>query len=347
MMTTASGARDRSCSSGSGARIFAGCKTGKFAASAVSFTGEKETSWPRPRGRSGCVNTPTISKSGCSRRYLNGGTANCGVPQNTIRRRFTAGSPARSAHLPLAFFPQLFDFALDEVALQHAQMLQEENSVQMVDFMAERPRQQVFTANLERLALQVLRAHSHKLRADDVPPKTRNREAALFLAHLSFGVNDFGIHQHNFRFRVLSGRDVHHRKAQALPDLRRSQAYALSRVHRREHVLRELCQFRVKFLVNRRWLFEHRVAVLHNRIEFARRGFGGLRLFRGGGGFRTRRFVGHNSRNSAASRRANLLQIFAEKHRRAQGQPWPPRQPHPPAPRTSPSARRPPGPAPS
>src|SRR6266446_5752345 len=52
---------------------------------AASFTGAAEISWPRPRGRSGCVITVAISMSGCPRRCMKVGTAKCGVPQKRMR----------------------------------------------------------------------------------------------------------------------------------------------------------------------------------------------------------------------------------------------------------------------
>src|SRR5215813_4935101 len=100
-------------------------------------------------------------------------------------------------------------------------MLQKENSVQVVDFVAERSCQKILAANFERLALQVLRAHGHKLRTDNIPAKTGNRQTTLFFAHFAFSVNDFRVHQHDLRFGVLPARDVDHRETQALPDLRR------------------------------------------------------------------------------------------------------------------------------
>src|SRR5208337_2701903 len=144
MMTMTSGASARSCSSISGARTFVGWCTGNFAASASSLTGENAISWPRPFGRSGCVNTLTTSKSGCWRRCCKEGTANCGVPQNTIRNRLTVSSLfAHALKLPLALFPQFLDLAPDQVAFQHAQVLQEEHPIQMVKLMAKRARQQI------------------------------------------------------------------------------------------------------------------------------------------------------------------------------------------------------------
>src|SRR5258707_3149390 len=166
VITTQSGASFRSSASLSAARIFSGWCTGTFVASAASFTAEKEISCPRPRGRSGCVITPTISKSDCARRCLSVGTANEGVPQKTIRIINPLRPPSgQRRHLPLALFPELLDFPPDQVALQHTEVLQKKDSIQVIDLMAERPRQQVFAANFELFALGILRLDGYKLRA--------------------------------------------------------------------------------------------------------------------------------------------------------------------------------------
>src|SRR6266704_2564799 len=106
-------------------------------------------------------------------------------------------------HLPLALFPELFEFSLDEVALQHAEVLQKEDSVEVIDLVAKSSRQQVFAANFERLTLGILRFDGDKLRTHHVAAKTRNREAAFLLADLAFRVSDLRIRQHNFRFRIF------------------------------------------------------------------------------------------------------------------------------------------------
>src|ERR1700691_2200760 len=80
--------------------------------------------------------------------------------------------------LPLAKFPHLFDFALDQIALQHAEVLNKENAVQVIDLVAERPRQQILAANLKRLAFEVLRFHGDKLWPHHIAAKPRNGQAA-------------------------------------------------------------------------------------------------------------------------------------------------------------------------
>src|SRR5213076_272761 len=169
MITTPSGASFCSKASVSGARIFSGWCT---AACAASLTAENETSCPRPRGRSGWVITPTISISGCASRRLSVGTANEGVPQKTIRIINLLRPPGgRLRHLPLALFPELLDFPFDQVALQHAEVLQKKNPIQVIDLVAKSPRQQIFPANFKRFALGVLRLYRHKLRPQHVSSK--------------------------------------------------------------------------------------------------------------------------------------------------------------------------------
>ena len=78
-------------------------------------------------------------------------------------------------HLPLALFPELFDFAPDEVALEHAEMLQKKNAVEMIDFMAKGPGQKIFAANFKGFALRILSFDGDKLRAHDVTAESGNR----------------------------------------------------------------------------------------------------------------------------------------------------------------------------
>ena len=65
-------------------RTFSNWNTGMPCFSAKTFTGQAVSLFPRPLGRSGCVNAPTtsypLSMSACRE-----GTANSGVPINTIR----------------------------------------------------------------------------------------------------------------------------------------------------------------------------------------------------------------------------------------------------------------------
>ena len=68
-----------------GSFMRSGCSTGRPAASARVFTGASDTFWPRPRGRSGCVTTPITECGDAASSASSAGTANAGVPKNTMR----------------------------------------------------------------------------------------------------------------------------------------------------------------------------------------------------------------------------------------------------------------------
>src|SRR5690242_8862374 len=226
-------------------------------------------------------------------------------------------------------------------------MLQEEDAVKVVDLMAKRARQEVFTTNFKGFSFHVLRFDGDKLWANDIAAKAGNGEAAFFFPDLAFGVCDLRIRQDNFRFRVFTARHVYNRKAHTLSDLWSSQANALRGIHGSEHVFGKFFELGVKCYYRRARLFQNRVAVLDDRIDFAR---WRRRLWRFSNGgrrrLRTRRFVGHSCRNCAASLRENPHQIFAEKYRLTQVQPWLHPRPRRRGPRTNRSVHKRPAPAP-
>ena len=83
-----------------------GCSTGRPAASARALTGASDTFCPRPRGRSGCVTTPTTVCGEAASSASSVGTANSGVPKKTMRRGGTVATGGRMSvcveghHLP-------------------------------------------------------------------------------------------------------------------------------------------------------------------------------------------------------------------------------------------------------
>src|SRR6266404_7587317 len=217
-------------------------------------------------------------------------------------------------------------------------MLDEENAVEMIDLVAEGAGQEVFAADFEGFTLGVLRSYCDELRSQNVAAKTWNGETAFLFTLFAFGVNDFRVGEDDFCFGIFSARDVDHGDAEREADLRRGEPDPGRGIHGGEHIFGELLQFGIEVCYRRCRFFEDWVAILDDWIDLARSGnallCGGLR------GFTTRRFVGHSCQNSAASRRESLLQIFAEKHRRAQGQPLPLQLRLPRGLHTSPSARR-------
>src|SRR5438445_13058833 len=108
-------------------------------------------------------------------------------------RIFTPLRPptGRLRSLPLALFPELFDFALDEVALQHAEMLEKKNAVEMIDLMAEGAGEKIFNANVVGFAFGGLSFYGHKLRTDDVVGEPRPQNARCVFADFSLGWDGF------------------------------------------------------------------------------------------------------------------------------------------------------------
>src|SRR5215471_8917617 len=97
---------------------------------AAALTGDGVTFCPRPRGRSGCVTTAaTLYRDDAS--AVSEGTANAGVPKKTT-----------SMALPLAGALQLSNATRDHVALQAAQPVEKQQSVEVVDFVMEGAREQ-------------------------------------------------------------------------------------------------------------------------------------------------------------------------------------------------------------
>src|SRR5512142_172987 len=138
--------------------------------SAHSFTGEAASCCPRPRGRSGCVSTastwwpvPTIRSSV--------GTANAGVPRKTS---FIGVSG------PLPGFLQFLDLALDQVALQRAEMRNVEPAVEVIGLGQQGARQQILAGDFVLFALRVLRPRRDFPAAAHLLANFGNAEAALF-----------------------------------------------------------------------------------------------------------------------------------------------------------------------
>src|ERR1700733_2184486 len=260
MITITSGVTLRKYSYASSARIFCGWYTGMPAATAASFTGELDVTWPRPRMRSGCVTTPSTLNSPRTSSSHRVGRANAGVPQKTI---LSGGMRV----LPLAGFFQLANFALDQVALEHTEVRDEEDAVEVIDFVAESTGEQAFAAAFELGARRVLRADGDVLRTFDVAAKTWQRKAAFFFALLAFGVNNFGIGEDHLRLRNFSIGNVNHREPQAHPNLRRCQPHAIRGVHGFEHVRDEFLEVLVEFFHTLARSFQHRVAVFHDRMN--------------------------------------------------------------------------------
>src|SRR3954468_10779907 len=88
------------------------------------------------------------------------GTANSGVPRNTMCKRRPSRPCGFHSLFPLARLLQFPDFAFDQIAFESAQVIDKQDSIQVIDLVQERPRKQVVSGDLKGLAFHVARAHS-------------------------------------------------------------------------------------------------------------------------------------------------------------------------------------------
>jgi hypothetical protein len=165
------------------------------------------------------------------------------------------------ARLPIAGFFEFANFALDDVSLQHAEVGDKQNPIEVVDLVAEGAAKKSFATNFELFSSRILGANGDPLRAGDITPKAGQRQAAFLFALLPFGVNDFRIGANELGIGILSETDVNHRDALTNPDLRCGKSHPLRRIHGFKHVHNELLQRIVELLDALRGRFEYRVAV--------------------------------------------------------------------------------------
>src|SRR5665213_1287314 len=116
-----------------------GWTIGRPSERASCLTGGMWSSSLRPAGRSGWVRTSATSWPASTRAWRLG-TANSGVPQKTS---FMVSLPGSG--LPLAVLLELLDAAENEVALEAAEPVDEENAVEVVYLVEYRAGQQFRT----------------------------------------------------------------------------------------------------------------------------------------------------------------------------------------------------------
>src|SRR5437763_2241368 len=160
-------------------------------ATATSFTADAlSVERERPPGLSGCVTTAATSNPSPSS-ARSGAVANSGVPQKSTR---TSELLVR-VFVPRALLGCLECGAADEArilvllqlplregrgAFEHAQVVEEQPAVEMVDLVLEAACEQLGRFDLILVALEVRRAHDDVLGALDVGVDVGDRETALF-----------------------------------------------------------------------------------------------------------------------------------------------------------------------
>ncbi len=151
---------------------------------------------------------------------------------------------AGRSSVPLSGFLKLLDFAADDVPFQRAEVIDEENAVQVIDFVLEGAGQKLLTGKLDALAVLILRFHDLPCGAGNGLAETGDAEATFFAGLLSFAEDDFRIDDDDLVGLVFAQADVDDRDLLAEPDLRSGQPDAFGGIHRLEHIGDRLVQFR-------------------------------------------------------------------------------------------------------
>src|SRR6476661_4181041 len=137
MIASAPDSRRRSRNAGS-SRL-SGSSTGRSTRIASALTGDASGGEPaRRRGRSGRVTTKTTRWEARSRARSEG-IANSGVPMKTS---LMGGASSRN-ELPVPGAHLLLDLLLDEAAFEHAQVLDEQVPIEMVQLVIEGAGQEI------------------------------------------------------------------------------------------------------------------------------------------------------------------------------------------------------------
>src|SRR4029077_18124778 len=110
--------------------------------------------------------------------------------------------------------------ALDQISLEHAEMLKEKNAVEVVNLVAESAGQQPLAAHFINFALYILRTHGHVSRAQNVSAEPGQRQAPFLFTLVSFHMNDLRIGKDHARLWIFSHAYVNHSKPFGQPDLR-------------------------------------------------------------------------------------------------------------------------------
>src|SRR5262249_3506548 len=110
--------------------------------------------------------------------------ASSGRPSRASRRR-PSSCPGRCELGPLSGLLELADPASDEIALERAHPLDEGNTVEMIDLVAERARQKPLPLDLVHLPVEIARARLRPGRALDPLREDGEGQAPFVLGDLS------------------------------------------------------------------------------------------------------------------------------------------------------------------
>src|SRR5712691_2385548 len=272
-----SGASARRALANEASRSRSGWSTGRPRAIAISLIAGGATRRPRPRGRSGWHTTPTTGSarpSSASRM----GPANRGVPMKTMRQTLRGRSDeewagGRAAALP-SLACELAAARPVEVALQARQPIEEERSVEVIDLVLQRHRQQLLGLDLHLALLRSPATHEHAPCALDRSGQVGDGEAAFFPYDLALALGDLGIDEAETVLAGLRvvGPQVEHDHPAIDSGLRGRETDAGRGVHGLRHALDQLGDLPIDVLDRPGALLQGRVGVLQDAQQGHERG---------------------------------------------------------------------------
>src|SRR2546427_7526732 len=123
-----------------------------------------------------------------------------------------AACVAISQQLPHSCFRQLLNLLEDPIALEPAESIDEETSIEMVDLMRQRASHQLLPEDLPLFAVPIDVANGETLRPLHRLHEIGDREAAFLLRHVTNRLHNLGIDQHVQLAAALSDREIDDRQ---------------------------------------------------------------------------------------------------------------------------------------
>jgi hypothetical protein len=199
--------------------------------SATILTGDgSSVDRERPRGRSGCVTTPTTSyPSPISARR--GGVAKFAV---VFRLMFAGYDDADELGI-LVFL--VVPLAQRLLPFEKTEMIEKKLAMQMVDLVLHADAEEFGAFDLLHRAVDCLGLHDDARCTDDIAVDLGDRQTPFFPGELPLALDDLWIDQ-----RILRALHLDDGDALTAPDLRCRETNAARGVHRLEHVGDELLQ---------------------------------------------------------------------------------------------------------
>jgi hypothetical protein len=144
--------------------------------------------------------------------------------------------------LPVAQLYAFFDLALDHLALERAQVLNEQIAVKVLRLVRHAARFEVHNVEREGFAVYVLRAHDDPLGPRHLKVYSRKTQTALIAYLLALFGFDNRVYERDLARLLAAGAAIHHEQPFEYSYLRGGKPYAVCAVHGLEHIVYHLAQ---------------------------------------------------------------------------------------------------------